>query len=307
LSESRRGKSEPAIAALQKAVNLAPETFQYQKELGSKLSDERRYDEAIEYLRKAEKLKPNDFETKATLGVALMESGKFDEALEVLAQADRMKPGNQLIQMFLNVARARREGATQIELMKQVATQNPKDARVRESLSKMLLYLRRSAEAEAVLNELIPLLPQDGQSQNLVAVFYTDLGKLEKAIEYYRKATAIKPHHVIYLSLAGSLQKLGLTSEALEAYKKAFEIKPDSIYVLKLYADFLRDQGKRQEAIEMYKRAVEAEPTNSPVLFNLALLYVKTGNLELAKTYYEMLRAVDPPQAKTLNRFLRAR
>ncbi|HXG84122.1 MAG TPA: tetratricopeptide repeat protein, partial [Pyrinomonadaceae bacterium] len=75
----------------------------------------------------------------------------------------------------------------------------------------------------------------------------------------------------------------------------------------KFYADFLRDEGKRQEALEMYKRAAAVDPTNAPVIYNLSALYAKTGNLELAKQYYEMLKTVDPAQAKILNRLMRLR
>jgi tetratricopeptide (TPR) repeat protein len=209
--------------------------------------------------------------------------------------------------MLLSVAQARKEGSTQIELMKGIAAKNPKDSTVRDSLAQMLVALQRAQEAEPYIEELLKLSRPSGEFYNSIAVLYSDMNQSEKAIEYYRKAAELKPHHVIYMSLAITLRKLGQRKEAYEVYQKAFEIKPDSIYVLKLYADFLRDEGKRQEALEMYKRAVAVEPTNVPVIFNLSALYAKTGNLALAKQYYEMLRMVDPAQARILNRLMRVR
>jgi tetratricopeptide (TPR) repeat protein len=216
-----------------------------------------------------------------------------------------MKPSNDIVQMLLNVTRARQQGATQIESMRQFIERNPKNWEVRLQLSSMLAYLRRSKEAETAIGELIPLLPPTNKNLTHIGVLYSEMGMYEKAAEYHRKAVEIEPHHVIYLSLAGSLEKLGRTAEVFEAYKKALELKPDSISVMKLYADFLRDQGKRQEALQMYKRVVEVEPTNSPSLFNLSALYAKTGNLELARQYYEMLKTIDPVQAKILHRLMR--
>ena len=239
------------------------------------------------------------------LGFALVSAAKFDEGISVLREADRLRPGDQRINMVLGVAEARKEGSTQIELMKDIAAKNPNDAAVRDSLSKMLIALRRYREAEPYIEELLKISKPSSEFYNSIAVSYADIGKNEKAVEYYRKAAELKPHHVIYISLAGSLRKLGRASEAHEAYKKALEIKPDSIYVLKFYADFLRDEGKRQEALEMYKRAVAVDPINAPVIYNLSALYAKTGNLELARQYYEMLKTIDPAQARILNRLMR--
>lgn len=307
ITDVRRSKSEKAIPALRQAVNLAPDVFDFNLELGKALNEAKLFDEASEYLRKAEKLNPKHFETKAMLGFALVGAAKFDEGINALRDADRLRPGDQTINMILGVAQARKEGSTQIDLMKRIAAKNPKDTDVRDSLAKMLIALRRNKEAEPVIEELLKNSKPSGEFYNNIAVLYADMNQHEKAIEYFRKAAELKPHHIIYLSLAGSLTKLGRTNEANEAYRKALEIKSDSIYILKSYADFLRDEGKRQEALEMYKRAVAAEPTNVPAIYNLSVLYAKTGNLDLAKQYYETLKLIDPAQARILNRLIRLR
>jgi len=305
ITQMRRSKPALAIPALRQAINLAPDVFDFNLELGKALNDAMLFDEAVEYLRKADKLNSKHLETKSALGFALFSATKFDEAINVLHEADRLRPGNQTINMFLRVAQARKEGSTQIELMKGIAAKNPKDAAVRDSLSKMLIALRRPQEAEPYIEELLKISKPSGEFYNNIAVSYSDMNQNEKAVAYYRKAAELKTHHVIYLSLANSLRKLGRTAEVSEAYQKALEIKPDSIHVLKSYADFLRDEGKRQQALEMYKRAVTVEPTNAPVIYNLSVLYAKTGNLELAKQYYEVLKTVDQAQAKILNRLMR--
>lgn len=55
----------------------------------------------------------------------------------------------------------------------------------------------------------------------------------------------------------------------------------------------------------MYKRTIGIEPTNVPALFNLSLLSAQTGNLDAAKQYQELLKSIDPVQAKLLARCLR--
>jgi tetratricopeptide (TPR) repeat protein len=234
-----------------------------------------------------------------------MESGNFDEAIEVLSQADRLKPADSTVTMYLKVARARKQNLPQLEAMRTYVKENPKDTDAKRKFVSFLSYSRQFSEAEPLIAELLEQIPNDGKLYNEIGVFYSDAGKNDKAAEAYRKAAELLPHHVIFLSLGHALDKLGRRQEALEAYKKAFDIKPDSIHVLKFYADALRDSGKRVEAIEIYKLAHGVEPANSPVLFNLGLLNAKTGKLDIAKQYLEILRAVDPPQAKLLARCIR--
>ena len=304
-AHARRNDLTKAISALRRAVTLAPDNFDYNRELGATLQKDKRFEESLVFLRKADLINPKHLETKVALGFVLMSLAKFDEALEAVLQADRLQPGNTTIQMILDVTRARREGMARIEMLKREVARNPKNVDARQELTEMLVYLHRKNEAGVAINELIPLLPRTNKNLTLIGVLYSEMGMEEKAVEYHRKAVEVEPHHVIYMSLAVSLQKLGRVTEADQAYKKALEIKPDSVNVLKLYADFLRDSGKRLEALEMYKRVVEAEPTNSPSLYNLSALYIKTGNLALAKQYYEILKMVDPAQAKILNRLMR--
>ncbi len=74
---------------------------------------------------------------------------------------------------------------------------------------------------------------------------------------------------------------------------------------MKIYADFLRDNGKRREALTMYKRSLEMLPNNAPTLFNAGILSAKLGDLTTARQYLETLKAADPPMAKILARFLK--
>ena len=53
-------------------------------------------------------------------------------------------------------------------------------------------------------------------------------GKLEEAIESYKKAISIKPDYAeAYLNMGTVFQDQGKLEEAIESYKKAISIKPD--------------------------------------------------------------------------------
>lgn len=305
LSESRRGKSENAITALRQAIALEPENFNYYKELGSMLISASRYEEAITPLKKAAALKPSDFEAKVALGLASFESGHFDEALPVLMEADRIKPGNEVVTMFLSVTRARQQNIARIDEMKIFAKQNPRDINVRVSLMQILTFAQRRAEAESYIAEIYRLKPKDSQVYRLIAVAYATAGNYEKSAEAERKSLEIEQNPGAYLGLASYYAKSGQVEEAIKAYDKVLELKPDVPNIMKLYADFLRDNGRRREALEMYKRSLAMLPANAPALFNAGVLSARLGDLNAARQYLEILKSIDAQSAKLLARCLR--
>ncbi|HEX8398226.1 MAG TPA: tetratricopeptide repeat protein [Pyrinomonadaceae bacterium] len=305
ISERRRGKTENAIAALRQAVRLAPDNFDFNKELGSTLIDNAQYDEAAAPLKKASSLRPKDLEAKAGLGLALFESGKYEEGISVLMDADRLQPGNPVVNMFLNVSRARQQGFAQIEEMKRYAKENPQDVKVRVQLLQILGYAKRLPEAEQYIAEALQMKPKDVDLYGHIGVVYMSAGKLDKAFEIFQKSLAVQPNPTAYLNLAGYYAKRGQIEEAVKAYDKVLELKPDSPNVMKLYADLLRDSGKQRAALDMYKRSLAMLPTNAPALFSAGVLSAKLGDFEAARQYLETLKSIDPQLTKTLSRFLK--
>lgn len=297
---AKLGNKSQAIINLREAVRLLPDYSPAQYILGKNLIEDARFAEAVEPLRQADKLKPNDLDTKVALGTALLESGNYDNAIRSLEEAIRLGSNNSLIQMLLDVSKGRKQGVARIEKVKQQVAADPRNIEALKYLGNLYLYTGNIREAERLMLEAFKLEPESGESNNDMAVFYSDARRFDIAVRYLRRAVELKRHHILYLSLATNLSKLGKTQEALEAYRKGIEVKPNSIYLLKPYADALRDAGKRSEAIEVYKKVIEIEPRNAPTLFNLSYLSLKLLDTENAKRYYEILRTVEPQTAKNL-------
>lgn len=305
LSESRRGRAASAIETLTRLVARNPEEYNYQYQLGTLLNDGARYEDAIAPLKKAVVLNPKSFETKAALGLALFESANFDEGISVLEEANRIQPGNQVVTMFLNVARTRQQRVPQIPEMMAHAKENPQDLNVRLHLIPLLSYSRRIGEAEPYVQDVLKMNPPDVRVYHLIAVSYSTSGLYDKALALYRKSLEVKEDPGAYLGFASIYSRRGQAEEASRAYAKVIELKPDSPNIMKGYADHLRDNGKRQEALDMYKRSLSQLPLNGPALFNAAVLSFKLREPEAGRQYHETLRTVDPKLARTLDRCLR--
>jgi tetratricopeptide (TPR) repeat protein len=306
-SESLRGKNEKAINAFRRALAIEPQNFNFNHELGSAYQKAKRPEEAIAFLKKAVELKPEDYEAVTSLGAAFTELGQFDEAIKYLSIADRLKPGHQIITMFLGVARARQQMAPRIGEMIAYARENPQDLNVRLHLVQNLTYNRRFDEAEPYFEEILKLNPKDAKVYELMASLRVDTGNYEKAAEAYRKSLELGESPAAYLGLGFVFEKNGQIEEAMKAYEKVFELKPDTPNIMKMYADFLRNNGKRREALEMYKRSLAQLPTNAPAIFNAGILSARLGDLTAARQYLETLKTIDPPTAKILARCLKLR
>lgn len=307
LSEIRRGRYIKAIEHLRLATDSSPENFDYAYELSSALLKATLYEESAAAMRKAIALKPNDFVALAGLGSALAESGQYEEAIKYLTMADRIKPGDQIVNMMLNVARARQQASPQISAMIIFAKENPQDLNVRLHLIQHLTFGRRLAEAEPYFAEILKMNPPDVRVYDLIGMLRSTTGNYEKAAEAYRKSIELGQSPAAYLGLSEVYAKNGQVTEAIAAYEMVFKLKPDSPNIMKLYADYLRDNGKRREALEVYKRSLAMIPNNAPVIFNVGILSAKLGDLDSAKQYLEMLRSIDPRLAKLLSRCIKMR
>jgi tetratricopeptide (TPR) repeat protein len=304
VSETRRGHQTRAIEILSKLVQRYPDTFEYQKELGRRLAENGRNMDAIEPLKKAVALKPNNLEALAGLGLAYSEAGKYADGIPILEQAEKLYPGNQVVTMLLGVSRARQRAIPQIPQMKEDAEKDPSNLELRLNLIEILTYADRMAEAEPYIRDLLNTNPKDAQAYRRLTIIYSTVGELDKALEACRKALEIEENPASYLGLASIYTRFGKPDEASKAYAKVIALKPDTPNVMKMYADLLRDNGKRREALDMYKRSLAILPFNGPALYNAGLLSAKLGDGDAAQKYLETLKTVDPVLAKTLRRCL---
>jgi tetratricopeptide (TPR) repeat protein len=307
LSESRRGRHEAALNALNEAAAREPDNFEYQRELGALLNDMARYEDAVAPMRKAVALKPKDLESLAGLGLAQFESARFQDAIAVLQEADRLYPGNEVVNMFLRVARARQQVIPSLDSKVAFAKENPDHLKVRLDLIQLLAYSRRIDEAEQYIQEVWKIAPKEVNAYIAIAVGYSTAGKPDKALDAYRRALAVKEDPAIYLGFAVIYARRGQAEQASLSYAKVLELKPDAPGIMKLFADHLRDNGKRREALDMYKRSLAIQPLNGPALLNAGVLSAKLGDLPSAQRYLADLRNVDPVLARQFERCLRLR
>jgi Flp pilus assembly protein TadD len=94
-----------------------------------------------------------------------------------------------------------------------------------------------------------------------------------------------------------ALLKDGKMEEALEEFRKAAEADPKSVVIQSNLAYAYDRQGRTDDAVAAYKKVLEIEPGNTAARNNLGTLYSKKGLHDDAVREYEEVVQRDPSDA----------
>ena len=115
---------------------------------------------------------------------------------------------------------------------------------------------------------------------NILGTSRQQLGKLEEAIDAFKKAVSIKPDYVeAHYNMGNALQEQGKLEEAIEAYKKALSKKPDYTKAFFNMGNALQEQGKLEQATVAYKKATLINPNYAEAYNNMGAAFKKQEKL----------------------------
>ncbi len=300
------GETENTLASLRIAYKYLPRTVPLAYHLGSELLFSGSAAEAVEPLEFANTNAPDTPDFMRNLAWSYIQVHRYDEGVELFEKATRLSPLPPNMTVDFSTIKNRHELIARLDEYKALAEGNPKDVNVRLRLAEIYQFKDMLAEAERQFLDIVKIIPNDYQSHNKLAIFYSEYGQQEKAIEPMRKAVQLKPHHVLYGSLAAQLRKMGRLDEAIEAGKKAVEMKGDSLEARLFLGESLLQKGRRDEGLREYLVAVQIAPGDVRPNFRLAWLYIKMGNKEGAFRQYGILKNLVPTEVKWLELCLRA-
>ncbi|KAJ6660910.1 hypothetical protein lerEdw1_017067 [Lerista edwardsae] len=92
---------------------------------------------------------------------------------------------------------------------------------------------------------------------------------------------------------------LGNLAQAEAVGREALELIPNDHSLMFSLANVLGKSQKYKESEALFHKAIKANPTAASYHGNLAVLYHRWGNLDLAKKHYEISLKLDPTAAGT--------
>ena len=121
-------------------------------------------------------------------------------------------------------------------------------------------------------------------------------GRLQEAVEHYRRSIAIHPTAEAHTFLGWALSFLGHPDEAIAECRTAIEVDPAFGNPYNDIGAYLIELGREAEAItwlERAKRAARYEPRHYPY-FNLARVYVRQHKVHEAIRELQQAIAIEP-------------
>jgi len=169
-------------------------------------------------------------------------------------------------------------------------------------LTDTTLQLRHWRNTRTLFEHAADVVPNNYMAITMLGSQVARDGKLDEAIEQYRRALRLKPGFPeAHFFLGNALDQQGKLDEAIAEYQKALWFRPitETTHVL-LGAAFAKE-GKYDEAVAHYQAALKLDPDSAVAHNNLARVLHTQGKLDDAIEQYTAAVTLDPKLAQAHN------
>lgn len=244
--------------------------------------------------RKAIDLDPEFALAHAYLGQSTPGSSGLRELERAAALSKELPPAERLL---IEAMLAQRQGAEEAArgLWRQLAEIAPRDWRIQQAWGERLAGDRRWAGAAVALQQAIALNSAAGPAYNTLGYVFLNTGKLEPAIEAFRKYVEAMPREPNARdSLGEALMSAGRLDEAEAAFREAAAISPQfwMAYAGVAQTKFLRgDWGGGRAALAEARKAAPRLSDKLDVDTMLAWSQAASGDVEGALATFRAVEA----------------
>jgi predicted Zn-dependent protease len=155
-------------------------------------------------------------------------------------------------------------------------------------------YLRegRARDAFDVAEMMINANPEQGAAWYLRGVAQFRLGRVEAALEDYRRAQQLDPRAIwVHVALAEVFTQAGNLDEALREIRKALADQPRDPWALLHEGNVLLGMNRAREAMLATRRGLDQDPNSADLRHLLGRVWLKLGNqVEAANAFQQAIR-----------------
>lgn len=294
------GRTEDALAAMRRSVELSPDDVEVSYNLGVVLQEAGRLDEAELSYRRAIALNAAYADAHCNLGVVLQELGRASEAEACYQRAIQINPRYAAAYSNLaNTLMASAELAEAENCCRRALEINPGAADAHSTLGHIFEKQGDLAAAEASFRRALQINPDSVADLSHLGSVLKAQGRLDEADICYRRALQIKPDYAdAHYNLATLLKELGRPDEAENSYRQALRFNPDFVYAYYNLANVLLSQSRLTEAASGYREAIRLKPDFAEAHNNLGIVLRELGRpAEAEASYLEAIR-IQPDYAE---------
>ncbi|EMP29766.1 Transmembrane and TPR repeat-containing protein 4 [Chelonia mydas] len=178
-----------------------------------------------------------------------------------------------------------------IKYYREAVRLNPKYVHAMNNLGNILKERNELQEAEGLLSLAVQIQPDFAAAWMNLGIVQNSLRRFEEAEQSYW--TALK-HRKKYPDCYLQFRTVGNLAQAEAVGREALELIPNDHSLMFSLANVLGKSQKYKESEALFLKAIKANPNAASYHGNLAVLYHRWGNLDLAKKHYEVSLKLDP-------------
>jgi tetratricopeptide (TPR) repeat protein len=232
---------------------------------------------------------PNSVSIQLRKARVLLDKGRAVEALRILKTLESIEPGNHEIYVAKGTAMGILGDIQGAKKMFDFALTLDSDdpANILFSITSVLQNLNYYEYLIPYMKKLIGLEPEFYAHIYDLAYAYEKTEDFDNSIHFYLKYLETEPFSdSAWYNLGIIYNKQEDYEKALEAYDYALAINSQNTFAIFNKGNILCNQERFSDAIPVYHEYLENEPDSFEAMTYLAECYEKTGDLVLARKYY---------------------
>jgi eukaryotic-like serine/threonine-protein kinase len=259
------GKHAEAVAEVNRALTLAPNSDEFYRRLGGVYSDSGNVTESLDAYQKAVQLNPYYWVNQNALGIAYSRWGSYDKAIQAFQQVSVLEPD--IAAGYENVGNMYlQEGRYQESIpFFQKALQIQPFASTYSNLGTSYFFLKQYPNAAGMFEKAVSLNPNDTMLMMNLADAYRASGEQEKARDTYQHAISLgfkelqtNPQNVaVMVEMALSYAKIGNAQQAQSFIRQARGIDKNNVNYIYNEAEVDAVLGRSAESLKVLREALE--------------------------------------------------
>jgi tetratricopeptide (TPR) repeat protein len=309
------GRTEAAEPLIRRALAVAPDIADAHNNLGKILRDNGRPRDAALSFRNALRLQPNVAGIHHNLGLALLDQEDRAAAEASFRNALRLQRNFVQARIDLGTLLASTQRPAEAEACLRVALRTaPADPRVHNALglalalqqkheaalaafdtaiahapgfyleaqgnkASSLLSLQRTAEAEAVLRDILAVAPQDRTALETIGQLLVASGRAAETEPFVRTLLTLSPDDPdLHFTLGGLMARAERYEDALASLGEALRLRPDYAQALHAKGIIHYDSARFDESLPFVERAAALAPDDPEIVSSLSYAYLLRGD-----------------------------
>jgi len=258
---------------LEKADALQPETFEILYNLGQDLLRVQSYSKAEVTLRRALKLNSDSADTLYLLAQVYTNQSRPLDALDLLLRARKIAPENtDVIFLMAQVSMSQSYYEDAIPLLESGLKIAPRRADLLASLGESYFM---AGKVDKAIEEFKKLLEVEGSARSyaFLGLSYRNIGRFDEAKEYFRKGLKLDPHNSSCLFNLGFIaERQGDASTAEAMFQETLHSNSEFPDALLELANLRMAARKMPEAEDYLRRYVKVSPDPATGYYKLAMV-----------------------------------